>query len=35
MKCFVATALIVLAAVFCISHVDGSRVSKVKSVEKR
>ena len=35
MKCFVATALIVLAAVFCISHVDGSSVSNVKSVEKR
>ena len=35
MKCFVATTLIVLAAVFCISHVDGSSVSEVKSVEKR
>ena len=35
MKSFVATALIVLAAVFCISHVDGSRVSSVRSVEKR
>ena len=35
MKCFVATALIVLAAVFCISHVDGSRASEVKSIEKR
>ena len=35
MKCFVATALIVLAAVFCISHVDGSRTSEVKSIEKR
>ena len=35
MKCFVATALIVLAAVFCISHVDGSRTSEVKSVQKR
>ena len=35
MKCFVATPLIVLAAVFCISHVDGSSVSNVKSVEKR
>ena len=32
MKC---TALIVLAAVFCISHVDGSRASEVKSVQKR
>ena len=31
MKSFVAT---VLAAVFCISHVDGS-VSSVRSVEKR
>ena len=35
MKCFVATALIVLAAVFCINHVDGSRASEVKSIEKR
>ena len=35
MKCFVATALIVLATVFCISHVDGSRASEVKSIEKR
>ena len=35
MKSFVATALIVLVAVFCISHVDGSRVSSVRSVEKR
>ena len=35
MKCFVVTALIVLAAVFCISHVDGSRASEVKSIEKR
>ena len=35
MKCFVATALIVLAAVFCISYVDGSSVSNVKSVQKR
>ena len=32
MKC---TALIVLAAVFCVSHVDGSRASEVKSIEKR
>ena len=32
MKC---TALIVLAAVICISHVDGSRASEVKSIEKR
>ena len=32
MKC---TALIALAAVFCISHVDGSSVSEVKSIEKR
>ena len=30
-----ATALIVLATVFCISHVDGSRASNVNSVEKR
>ena len=35
MKCFVATALIVLAVVFCISHVDGNSVSNVKSVQKR
>ena len=35
MQCFVAAALVVLAAVFCISHVDGSRASEVKSVEKR
>ena len=35
MKSFVTTALIVLAAVFCVSHVDGSRVSSVRSVEKR
>ena len=35
MKCFVVTALIVLAAVFCISHVGGSRASEVKSVQKR
>ena len=35
MKSFVATALIVLAAVFCISHVDGSRGSSVNSVQKR
>ena len=35
MKCFVATTLIVLATVFCISHVDGSSVSNVKSVQKR
>ena len=35
MKCFVATALIVLVAVFCISHVDGNSVSNVKSVQKR
>ena len=35
MKCFVAIALIVLLAVFCISHVDGSRASEVKSIEKR
>ena len=35
MKCFVATKLIVLATVFCYSHVDGSRASEVKSVEKR
>ena len=35
MKSFVATVLIVLAAVFRISHVDGSRVSSVRSVEKR
>ena len=35
MKCFVATALIVLAAVFCVSHVNGSRVSEVNSVQKR
>ena len=34
MKCFLATALIVLVAVFCISHVDGSRASEVKSIEK-
>ena len=34
MKSIVATALIVLAAVFCISHVDGSRVSSLRSVEK-
>ena len=34
MKCFVATALIVLVAVFCISQVDGSRASEVNSVEK-
>ena len=32
MKSFVAT---VLAAVFCISHVDGSSASEVKSIEKR
>ena len=30
-----STALIVLAAVFCISHVDGSRASEVKSIQKR
>ena len=35
MKCFGVTALIVLATVFCISHVDGSRASEVKSVQKR
>ena len=35
MKCFVATILVVFAAVLCISHVDGSRDSEVKSVEKR
>ena len=35
MKLFVATVLVVLAAVFCISHVDGGRVSSVRSVEKR
>ena len=35
MQSFIATALIVLAAVFCISHVDGSRASEVKSVVKR
>ena len=35
MKSFVVTALIVLATVFCISHVDGSRASEVKSIEKR
>ena len=35
MKCFVVTALIVLVVVFCISHVDGSNLSNVKSVEKR
>ena len=35
MKCLVATALIVLVVVFCISHVDGSSVSNVKSVQKR
>ena len=34
MKCFVATALIVLVVVFCISHVDGNSVGEVKSVEK-
>ena len=33
MKSFVATALIVLAAVFCVSHVDGSSASEVKSIE--
>ena len=35
MKSFVATVLVVLAAVFCISHVDGGSASKVKSIEKR
>ena len=35
MKSFVATVLVVLAAVFCISHVDGSSASEVKSIEKR
>lgn len=35
MRCFVATTLVVFAAVLCISHVDGSRDSEVKSVEKR
>ena len=35
MKSFVATVLVVLAAVFCISRVDGSRVSSVRSVAKR
>ena len=35
MKSIVATALIVLAAVFCISHVDGGSASEVKSIEKR
>ena len=35
MQSFVATALIVLAAVFCNSHVDDSRVSEVNSVQKR
>ena len=35
MRCFVATILVVFAAVLCISHVDGSRDSEVKSVEKR
>ena len=35
MKSLVATALIVLAVVFCISHVDGSSVNNVKSVQKR
>ena len=35
MKCFVATILIVLATVIFISHVDGSSVSSVKSVQKR
>ena len=35
MQSFVATTLIVLAAVFFISHVDGSRTSEMKSVQKR
>ena len=35
MRCFVATILVVFAAVLCVSHVDGSRSSEVKSVEKR
>ena len=35
MRCFVATIPVVFAAVLCISHVDGRRDSKVKSVEKR
>ena len=35
MQSFVTTALIVLAAVFCNSHVDGSRASEVNSVQKR
>ena len=35
MRCFVATTLVVFAAVLCISHVDGSRDSEMKSVEKR
>ena len=35
MRCFVATILVVFFAVLCISHVDGSRNSEVKSVEKR
>ena len=32
MRCFVVTALVVFAAVFCI---DGNKASEVKSVEKR
>ena len=36
MRCFIAPAILVaLAAALCISHVDGSKDSEVKSVEKR